>query len=84
MGITASAGYGFALNGLSLDVDGANIVYSDYKGDLGYRVVDRRYKLDLVGGYRLVNFAVDLEGTGGEIGVDVSLEGPFLGLAATF
>lgn len=76
--------YGFALNGLSMDVDGANIAYSDYKIDLGYRLVDKRYKLDLVGGYRLVNFAVDLEGTTGEVGADVSLEGPFLGLTAIY
>lgn len=76
--------YGFALNGVSLDVEGANIAYSDYKVDLGYRLIDKRYKLDVVGGYRLVNFAVDLEGTGGEIGADVSLEGPFLGLTAIY
>lgn len=76
--------YGFALNGLSLDVDGANIVYSDYKVDLGYRLIDKRVKLDLVGGYRLVNFAVDLDGTSGEIGVDVSLEGPFFGVTAIY
>jgi hypothetical protein len=76
--------YGFALNGLSLDVDGANIVYSDYKVDLGYRVLDGRTKLDLVGGYRLVNFAVDLGGTDGEIGADVSLTGPFIGVAASY
>ncbi|VGO12471.1 hypothetical protein PDESU_01024 [Pontiella desulfatans] len=76
--------YGFALNGLSLDVDGANIVYSDYKVDLGYRLVDRRFKLDLVGGYRLVNFAVDLQGTTSEIAADVSLEGPFVGISAIY
>lgn len=76
--------YGFALNGLSLDVDGVNIVYSDYKLDLGYRLIDKRTKLDLVGGYRLVNFAADMTGTGGEIAADVSLDGPFLGIAAIF
>lgn len=76
--------YGFALNGMSLDVDGVNIVYSDYKVDFGYRILDGRTKLDMVGGYRLVNFAADMKGTGGEIAADVSLEGPFLGIAATF
>lgn len=76
--------YGFALNGLSLDVDNVNIVYSDYKVDFGYRVLDGRTKLDIIGGYRLVNFAADMKGTGGEIAADVSLEGPFLGIAATY
>lgn len=76
--------YGFVLNGLSLDVEDANIVYSDYKVDVGYRIFDGRAKVDIVGGYRLVNFAIDMEGNSSEIAVDVSLEGPFLGLAATF
>lgn len=72
--------YGFVLNGLSMEFEGANIVYSDYKVDLGYRLIDKRVKLDLVGGYRLVNFAIDLAGETSEIAVDVSLEGPFVGV----
>lgn len=76
--------YGFALNGLSMDVDGVNIVYSDYKMNLGYRLIDKRCKLDLVGGYRLVNFAADMQGPEGEIAADVSLEGPFLGVTAIY
>ena len=76
--------YGFALNGLSMDVDGVNIVYSDYKVDLGYRLVDKRCKVDLVGGYRLVNFAADMKGPDGEIATDVSLEGPFVGITAIY
>jgi hypothetical protein len=52
--------YGFALNGISADFDGASVVYSDYKVDVGYRVVDEAVKLDIVGGYRQVNFALDL------------------------
>jgi len=76
--------YGFALNGLSMDVDGTSISYSDYTVDLGYRLVDKRYKLDLVGGYRLVNFAADMEWDGGEIATDVSLEGPFLGVTINY
>ncbi len=72
--------YGFVLNGLSMEFEGANIVYSDYKVDLGYRLVDKRVKLDLVGGYRMVNFAIDLAGQSSEIAVDVTLEGPFLGV----
>lgn len=76
--------YGFALNGLSMEFEGANIVYSDYKVDLGYRLVDKRVKLDLVGGYRMVNFAISLEGESSEIDVDVTLEGPFLGVTMLY
>lgn len=76
--------YGFALNGLSMELDGSHIVYSDYKIDLGYRLIDKRWKLDLVGGYRLVNFAVDLGLTSGEVHTDVSMEGPFVGITAIY
>ncbi|MDF7797996.1 hypothetical protein P4C99_00875 [Pontiellaceae bacterium B1224] len=76
--------YGFSLNGLSMDIDGVNIVYSDYKVDLGYRVIDKRTKVDLIGGYRLVNFAIDLGYDSTKVDTDVSLEGPFLGIRALF
>jgi hypothetical protein len=76
--------YGFALNGVSMDVDGVNIVYSDYKVDLGYRMIDKRVKLDLIGGYRLVNFGMDLKYDSTKVDVNVSLEGPFLGVQAIY
>lgn len=76
--------YGFALNGISGNFQGVEVVYSDYKVDLGYRVIDKKMKLDIMGGYRLVNFAVDLEGNGNKTAADVSLEGPFLGITATY
>jgi hypothetical protein len=76
--------YGFALNGLSMDIDGVNIVYSDYKVDLGYRVIDKRMKFDVIGGYRLVNFAIDLGYDSTKVDANVSLEGPFLGVRAVY
>ncbi|MDF7808809.1 hypothetical protein P4E94_15275 [Pontiellaceae bacterium B12219] len=76
--------YGFALNGLSMDIDGVNIVYSDYKVDLGYRLIDKRMKLDFIGGYRLVNFSIDLKYDSTKVKTDVSLEGPFLGVRAVY
>lgn len=72
--------YGFSLNGISADFEGVGVVYSDYKVDLGYRLVDGRQKVDLVGGYRMVNFALDLEWAGNTTDTDVTLEGPFLGV----
>lgn len=76
--------YGFALNGISMDVDGANIVYSDYKVTLGYRVLDKAVKMDVVGGYRMVNFAIDLDYDATQVAADFTLEGPFLGVTMTY
>lgn len=76
--------YGFSFNGLSLDIDGVNVVYSDYKLDLGYRLLEGPINLDLVGGYRQVNFAMDLDWSGGTVKTDVTMEGPFIGLVAIY
>jgi hypothetical protein len=76
--------YGFSLNGLSMDVDGVHVAYSDYRLDLGYRLTEGTVKLDLVGGYRQVNFAMDLDWSGGAVMTDVSMEGPFLGIVAIY
>ena len=76
--------YGFALNGISADFGGVNIDYSDYKVNFGYRVIDKSLKFDIVGGFRQVNFAIDLDGTASEVAADVTLEGPFLGVSVTY
>ena len=47
-------------------------------------LIDKRTKLDLVGGYRLVNFAVDLLNGDDIIATDVAMEGPFLGITVTY
>jgi len=72
--------YGFALNGISATFSGVEVDYSDYKVDLGYRVIDKAFKMDLVGGYRLVNFAIDIENGPDIVKASVALQGPFLGL----
>jgi len=76
--------YGFSLNGLSMDIDGAYVRYSDYMAQVRYRLHDARTKADLVGGYRQVNFAVELDGDGWQLRSDMSQEGPFLGLSVTY
>lgn len=76
--------YGFGVNGISGSFEGVAIDYSDYKLDLGYRLVDRDYKLDLVGGYRQVNFSMDLEYGRDVVKTRVVLKGPFLGLSALY
>ena len=76
--------YGFNINGISAEFEGVQVTYSDYKIDLGYRVIDKRVKFDIVGGYRLVNFYVDIEYSDGEVIADVGLEGPFLGVTVAY
>jgi hypothetical protein len=72
------------LNGISADFDGASVVYSDYKVDVGYRVIDEAVKFDIVGGYRQVNFAIDLDYDANEVAADFTLEGPFLGVTVIY
>lgn len=76
--------YGFNINGISGTFDGANVNYSDYKIDLGYRVIQKKVKCDIVGGYRLVNFAIDIESGQDVVAAAVSLEGPFLGVNVSY
>lgn len=72
--------YGFSMNGISADFDGAAVDYSQYTVNLGYRVKDGAVKLDVIGGYRLVNFAIDLQQGQNVVRADVALEGPYLGV----
>ncbi len=72
--------YGFSMNAISATFDGVDVDYSQYTVDLGYRVRDDSVKFDIVGGYRLVNFAIDLEYDQNIIRADVAIEGPYLGI----
>lgn len=72
--------YGFSMNGISATFDGVEVDYSQYTVDMGYRLKDGTVKLDIVGGYRLVNFAIDIEQEQNIVKAAVALEGPFLGV----
>ncbi len=72
--------YGFNINGISAEFEGVQVTYSDYKIDLGYRVIDKRVKFDIVGGYRLVNFFTDVKYSDGRVVSTIGLEGPFRGV----
>jgi len=76
--------YGFAINAISATFTGVEVDYSDYTVDLGYRLSDKEIKWDIVGGYRLVNFSIDLEDGQDTISATVKLQGPFLGVSATY
>lgn len=72
--------YGFAMNSVSATFDGVDVDYSQYTVDLGYRVLSNTVKLDIVGGYRLVNFAMNIENNQNIVKTSIALEGPFLGI----
>lgn len=76
--------YGFSLNGISAAFDGVNVNYSDYKIDLGYQLDNKKYKTNIVWGYRMVNFAIDIESEGKLVKTDVRLEGPFIGVVIAY
>lgn len=72
--------YGFNLNGISGTFDGAKVEYSDYKITLGYRVMEDKIKCDIIGGYRMVNFAIDIKYDQNVVATGVTLAGPFVGI----
>lgn len=76
--------YGFSINGISATFEGVKVDYSDYTVDLGYRVIDDKVKCDLIGGYRMVNFAIDIEYGADVVATDVTMEGPFLGVNLSY
>ncbi|TYK67085.1 hypothetical protein [Colwellia echini] len=76
--------YGFSLNGINAAFSGVDVDYSDYRVDLGYRVSDAEIKIDIIGGYRLINFALDIEDGEDKAATDISLSGPFLGITVTY
>ena len=76
--------YGFNINGISAEFEGVQVTYSDYKIDLGYRVIDKRVKFDIIGGYRLVNFFADVKYSDGRVVSTFGLEGPFLGVSVAY
>lgn len=76
--------YGFSLNAISATFSGVEVDYSDYMLNLGYRLSDKEVKWDLVGGYRLVNFSIDIEDGQDIIKATTQLEGPFVGVSVTY
>lgn len=68
--------YGFNINGISGTFEGVQVEYSDYTVALGYRVIDKRVKCDVMGSYRLVNFAMDIEYGRDVISADTKMQGP--------
>jgi len=76
--------YGFNMNAISANFSGDEVDYSDYTVDLGYRLSDKEIKWDIVGGYRLVNFSIDIEDGSDMVKAITHLQGPFVGVSVTY
>jgi hypothetical protein len=80
------------LNGVAMTLDGVEIDYLDFQFELGYRAYQGYFNLDIVAGYRMVNFAIsgstEVDGTHinttRDVAVDLTLEGPFLGITLSY
>jgi len=69
-----------AAHGASIATNGDEIDYYDFNINGGYRVMDRELKLDVMAGFRLINFVFDYPDQDGSLMVNVQLRGPYLGL----
>ena len=77
--------YGFSVRGISAEFKGVDVSYSDYKIDLGYRWLEEdAYTLDLVGGYRTVNFDAEITLEDSVAASTMTLKGPFIGVTFTY
>ena len=76
--------YGFTIRAIQANFQNVDVGYSDYKIDLGYRLIDDWYNLDAVGGYRNVTFDAALVVEGGDVASKMNLKGPFIGLAMSY
>ena len=76
--------YGFSVNAISATFSGVEVDYSDYTVNLGYRLSDKIVKWDIVGGYRLVNFSIDIETGQTMIKAITHLKGPFIGVSVSY
>ncbi|MDX1823502.1 MAG: hypothetical protein R3354_02215 [Thiohalomonadales bacterium] len=76
--------YGFSFNAISASFTGVEVDYSDYTIDLGYRLSDKEIKWDLVGGYRQVNFSIDIEDGQNMYKAITHLQGPFIGVSVFY
>jgi hypothetical protein len=80
------------LNGVSMALSGVDINYLDFSVQLGYRAYQGIFNLDVIAGYRMVNFAIsdtsENDGTivdsTSNVDVDLTLEGPLFGITLSY
>ncbi len=79
------------MNSVAMTLEGVKIDYLDFIFQLGYRVYQGYFNLDINAGYRMVNFGIsgssEVNGkinSTRDVGVDLTLEGPFLGITLSY
>ncbi|MFK5857067.1 MAG: hypothetical protein QM503_13125, partial [Bacteroidota bacterium] len=79
------------MNGIAMTLDGVKIDYLDFQFELGYRAYQGYFNIDIIAGYRMVNFAIsgssEVDGTINstrDVNVDLTLEGPFMGITLSY
>ncbi len=81
--------YGFNVNGVNMEIDNTQVEYSDFTLQAGYRFYEKkRFKADLIAGFRQVNFALTTKSDDDLVGhiydVDLTLSGPFVGFTLSY
>lgn len=76
--------YGFVFHGIKAEFSGAEISYFDYKIEFGYRLIQKRYKFDIIGGYRSVTFDAEINTSTGIAESKMLLKAPFIGVNIGF
>jgi opacity protein-like surface antigen len=69
------------LQWISGEFDGSRIDYGNYNIAIAYRLNQKRFLTEIVGGYRRVDFTFDYSVPGDRIVTDLSIEGPYLGFS---
>ncbi|MCP3914901.1 MAG: hypothetical protein GY711_04980 [bacterium] len=71
-------------SGVGVEFDDDDVDYFDADVSLGWRVVERSLDLQLMGGYRFQTLDYEFSNNGGRSGVDIDLDGPYVGLVLSF
>jgi hypothetical protein len=76
--------YGMNLNSIGFGTEGFDLSYSDFTLNLGYNILLKPFLLNIMGGYRQVNFKMEMSSEGTVVEPNIQVTGPFLGLNALF
>lgn len=76
--------YGFSVNAIKVDIENIEESFSDYKVDLGYRIIDKHVQWDISAGFRRMDIDLTLSNAQDETSLQLGIKGPYLGLRASF
>lgn len=76
--------YGAVIGGMLFNNDTVNASETDYRLSLGWRLLEGKTPLDIDGGWRHMQLGLDINSADSSNSVDLELNGPYLGVMATF